>query len=56
MKDGEKNLFSGPVTLFHERRLPVPGVLAGYSALTEDEARRVEEIYADVFNVDEDAP
>lgn len=41
MKSDEKNHFSDPVTLFHERRLPVPGVLAGYAALIQAHALRV---------------
>ncbi|MXY35026.1 MAG: cell filamentation protein Fic, partial [Boseongicola sp. SB0664_bin_43] len=28
-----QNCFSGPVTVFQERRLPVPATLAGYAAL-----------------------
>jgi len=35
MKKGTQNQFSGPVAVFHERRLPVTATLAGYAALID---------------------
>ena len=35
MKTPAKKAFSGPVTVFHERRLPVKATPAGYAALIE---------------------
>lgn len=35
MEDAFKNRFSGPVTIFHERRLPERSIPAGYAALIE---------------------
>ena len=35
MKQGQQQRFSGPVTVFHERRLPETGTPAGYAALIE---------------------
>jgi hypothetical protein len=36
-----QNRFSGPITVFHERRLPVPGTPAGYAALIDAHGLRV---------------
>lgn len=35
MVEPEQNRFSGPVTVFHERRLPEAATPAGYSALID---------------------
>jgi hypothetical protein len=35
MEYGQQRRFSGPVTVFHERRLPETGTPAGYAALTD---------------------
>jgi hypothetical protein len=35
MVDAPQNQFSGPVIVFHERRLPEAATLAGYAALIE---------------------
>ena len=49
MNATEKNRFSVPVTVFQERRLPERATLAGYAALTDDEAARIETICHEVF-------
>ena len=49
MNATEKNRFSGPVTVFQERRIPERATPAGYAALTDDEAARIETIYHEVF-------
>jgi hypothetical protein len=41
MPIASRNRFSGPVTVFHERRLPVAGIPAGYSALIDAYSLRV---------------
>src|SRR5712691_3585783 len=35
MIQGQQRAFSGPVTVFYERRLPEPGAHAGYAALID---------------------